>query len=93
MEKRGQAVCSRKGWPGMQAPLVLPRQGWRGRRGERRTRRGGEEERLEQKRSWRWWREGEGVLVKKEKGGGKGESENWRSVTIACRLERQTYSP
>lgn len=93
MEKRGQAVCSRKGWPGMQAPLVLPRQGWRGRRGERRTRRGGEEERLEQKRSWKWWGEGEGVLVKKEKGGGKGESENWRSVTIACRLERQTYSP
>lgn len=45
-EKGTQAVCSRKGWPGMQAPLVLPQQGGEGRRrrGERRTRRGGEEE-------------------------------------------------
>lgn len=46
----------------------------RGGRGERRTRRGGEEERLEQK-LWRWGRgggEGERVLVKKEKGSGKG---------------------
>lgn len=46
----------------------------RGGRGERRTRRGGEEERLEQKRGevGEGGGEGVGVLVKKEKGGGKG---------------------
>lgn len=48
----------------------------RGGRGERRTRRGGEEERLEQKRGGGegvgGGGEGERVLVKKEKGSGKG---------------------
>ena len=83
----------KKGWPGMQAPLAAAATTDEARgeaKGERKKNsKGRRRSGWNRSKAERRGENGRGARSK-EKGDGEWESENQRSVTIACRLERQT---